>query len=626
MSRWIILAIDMIVAFISFALATLIRFNFELTQIDFSQLWAQCGIVVILRGVIFYLTETHRGIVRHTSMADALLILKSISISSIILLMISGIARITNFAVINIPVSVIIIDFLILLVAMILTRLTVKFVYDYILRMIHPNQNKVIIYGAGLLGILVKNTLLRNKNSYTKILCFIDNNPQKIGKTIEGIKILSQEDAFAKYFSSPKSFNEIDVVFAIRSIPQKDKNRLLEKLLDLGLNLKDVAPAEQWVNGELSESQIEKIKIEDLLNRSKIELVNEKVESYFKAKTAFITGAAGSIGSEIVRQLLHLSPEVLVLIDQSESLLYDLETELKRLPNGPAKNMRIHAEVCNVTDTQHVESLFKYYVPDIVFHAAAYKHVPLMEKNPFKAFEVNVMGTKCVADLASKYKTKKFVMISTDKAVNPANVMGASKRMAEIYVQSLNKVAGNNTEFIVTRFGNVLGSNGSVVPLFKKQIEKGGPVTVTHPEIIRYFMTIPEACQLVLEAGIMGSGGEIFVFDMGEPVKILDLAKRMIVLSGLQPGKDIEIKFTGLREGEKLYEELLTTGENELPTHHPKIKIAKTVTYDHCTINKELIYFKETVSQSNRMEIVRFLKRQIPEYISNNSIFETLDQ
>lgn len=624
-SRWIILAIDIFVAGISYTLATLIRYNFELIQIDFSLLWAQCGIVVLARGLVFYLMETHRGIVRHTSMEDALLILKSISISSILLLIASGTGRVMDIGWLNIPVSVVIIDFLILLVSMILMRLAIKQVFDYILRIVHPNQHQVIIYGAGLLGLLVKNTLLRNKNNYTKILCFIDNNPQKIGKTIEGVKVLSQEDALKKYFSTPASFSEIDVVFAIRSISQREKNRILESMLDRGITPKDVAPAEQWVNGELSESQIEKIKIEDLLNRSKIDVLNEKVQTYFKEKTIFITGAAGSIGSEIVRQLLRYDPSKLVLIDQSESLLYDLETELQRLPNNLSRNAEIHIEVCNVVDPYHMESLFETHRPDMVFHAAAYKHVPLMEKNPCKAFEVNIMGTKCVADLASKYQVKKFVMISTDKAVNPANVMGATKRMAEIYVQGLNNLITNNTEFIITRFGNVLGSNGSVVPLFKKQIEKGGPLTVTHPEIIRYFMTIPEACQLVLEAGIMGGGGEIFVFDMGEPVKILDLAKRMITLSGLQPGKDIEIRFTGLREGEKLYEELLTTGENELPTHHPKIKIAQTEIYHHGSINEELLALNQRPGRNSKIQIVKFLKKHIPEYISNNSIFETLD-
>lgn len=624
-SRWIILAIDMFVAGISYSLATLIRYNFELTQIDFPLLWTQCGIVILIRGLVFYLMETHRGIVRHTSMEDALLILKSISLSSILLLFASTTGRFMDIGWLTIPLSIVIIDFLILLVSMILMRLAIKYVFDYILRIVHPNQQKVIIYGAGLLGILVKNTLLRNKNNYTKILCFIDNNPQKIGKTIEGVKVLSQECALEKYFSTPSSFSEIDIVFAIRSISQREKNRILESMLDMGITPKDVAPAEQWVNGELSESQIEKIKIEDLLNRSKIDVLNKKVQTYFREKTIFITGAAGSIGSEIVRQLLRYDPTKLVLIDQSESLLYDLETELKRLPNGLSKSAEIHTEVCNVVDPNHMECLFEIHRPDIVFHAAAYKHVPLMENNPFKAFEVNIMGTKCVADLSSKYRVKKFVMISTDKAVNPANVMGATKRMAEIYVQSLNKLVTNETEFIVTRFGNVLGSNGSVVPLFKKQIEKGGPITVTHPEIIRYFMTIPEACQLVLEAGIMGGGGEVFVFDMGEPVKILDLAKRMVTLSGLQPGKDIEIRFTGLREGEKLYEELLTTGENELPTHHPKIKIAKTETYQHSSIEAELIELNQRANRNSKIQIVKFLKKHIPEYISNNSIFETLD-
>ena len=332
-------------------------------------------------------------------------------------------------------------------------------------------------------------------------------------------------------------------------------------------------------------NQIKEIRIEDLLERESIKINNKYVIETLKDKVVFISGAAGSIGSELVRQILPFNPKKIVLIDQAESPLYDLETELTRLKSKSNLLSELVLETINISNKIQLEKLFGIHLPEIIFHAAAYKHVPLMEKNPFKAVEVNVFGTKSIADLASKYKVGKFVMVSTDKAVNPTNVMGASKRLAEIYVQALNSHHTNETRYIVTRFGNVLGSNGSVIPLFKKQIAAGGPVTVTHPDIIRYFMTIPEASQLVLEAGTMGKGGEVFVFDMGEPVKIVDLAKRMIKLSGFELDKQIEIEFTGLRPGEKLYEELLGNQEDNLATYNPKLMIAKILPEDYEIIN-----------------------------------------
>ena len=415
------------------------------------------------------------------------------------------------------------------------------------------------------------------------------------------------------------------MVFAIQSIESTRKTKIIEEFLDLGVVIKSIPPIEQWISGELRINQIQNIKIEDLLEREPIKISNHLVKHFIQNKIVMVTGAAGSIGSELVRQLIRFNPQKIILIDQAESPLYDLETELLRLENQDIQKIAIRTEVASVSNVVYLEKIFVEEKPQVIFHAAAYKHVPMMEKNPYRAVSVNVLGTQIVADLASKYGVEKFVMISTDKAVNPTNVMGASKRLAEMYVQSLNGRPYNHTRFIITRFGNVLGSNGSVVPLFKKQIENGGPLTVTHPDIIRYFMTIPEACQLVLEACTMGKGGEVYVFDMGEPVKIVDLARKMVQLSGLELDKDIAIQFTGLREGEKLYEELLNDNENTLPTYHTKIMIARVMPEDYGVLSKGLGSFKEYLLKGDFVKIVAHLKSLVPEYVSNNSVYEQLD-
>jgi FlaA1/EpsC-like NDP-sugar epimerase len=370
-------------------------------------------------------------------------------------------------------------------------------------------------------------------------------------------------------------------------------------------------------------NQIHNVKIEDLLGREVIQMNNKRIGEEISGKVILVTGAAGSIGSEIVRQLIAYFPAKLVLVDQAESALYDLEYELAgKVPT----NVQLIVNVADVSDTRRVSKIFKNHRPDIIFHAAAYKHVPLMENNPYEAIKTNVIGTRILSELAAEVGVEKFVMVSTDKAVNPTNVMGATKRLAEMYTQSMNQLEGVKTKFIATRFGNVLGSNGSVIPLFKKQIERGGPVTVTHPEITRYFMTIPEACELVLEAATMGQGGEVFVFDMGESVKIIDLAKKMITLSGLRVDKDIEIRYTGLRPGEKLYEELLNNDENTLPTHHPKILIAEVNTPSYAYMEVATNDLNHLLSSGTNNSIVAKIKEIIPEYKSNNSVFETLDK
>lgn len=625
-SRWFILLMDMVLVIISFSAATIIRFNFDLTQLEFQELLLHLPVVLAIRTVFFIIFSTNRGIIRHTSYEDALLLFKSVTSSSLTLLLLSSLFANSVAGIFNIPRSIILIDYFILLVSLTMIRFGIKTAFEYLVKSTSEAPQPVIIYGAGLLGITTKTLLLQDKKRNVQVLCYIDDNTNLIGKTVEGIKVLSREEAFSQYFSEDESKREIEVIFAIGAINRSKKNEIIESFLDRGINLKIIPPAERWIDGELSTSQIEQVRIEDLLDREPIKLNNGLIKESIRGKRIFITGAAGSIGSEIVRQILPFHPSEITLIDQAESALYDLETELKRIRETELFDIQIHVEVASVSDEAHMNQLFKEHKPQLVFHAAAYKHVPLMENNPYKAFEVNVLGTKTVSDLAYANQVEKFVLISTDKAVNPTNVMGATKRLAEIYVQSLNKLSEHNTRYMVTRFGNVLGSNGSVIPLFKKQIEHGGPVTVTHPEIIRYFMTIPEACQLVLEAGVMGKGGEVFVFDMGEPVKVADLAKKMIQLSGFEPNKDIEIQYTGLREGEKLYEELLGDGENETATYHPKIKIAKLEVQEYKRLNEEIEMLRSNLDQSSHVDIVSFLKKEIPEYISNNSIYELLDE
>lgn len=623
-SKWLILVLDMFICAITFSFASLLRFNFDLIYINPDLFKYHVAFVLLVKVTIFICFKSYTGIIRHTSIEDAKMLFKvnTLALSVLLLCYVISWGREAN-NLLHLPISILVIDYFISSFALIFSRLLVKSIYEKILGSFKTNVN-VIIYGAGYLGLMVKNTLMKDKKKKYAILCFVDDNPQKINKTIEGVKVISKKEAIATYIQSGIG-TTVEVVFAIQSISSTRKARIVGEFLSHDVTIKTIPPISQWMEGELNINQIQQIKIEDLLERDAISINNKLVKQFITDKKVLVTGAAGSIGSELVRQLIKFSPSKLILIDQAESALYDLETELIRMNvSGILPNIRV--EVLNVSNEKIIEKLFKEELPQVVFHAAAYKHVPLMEKNPYNAVKVNIYGTKVVANLSSKYGVEKFVMVSTDKAVNPTNVMGATKRLAEMYVQSLNRHHGNNTRFIITRFGNVLGSNGSVIPLFKKQIESGGPLTVTHPDIIRYFMTIPEACQLVLEAGTMGKGGEVYVFDMGEPVKIVDLAKKMIQLSGLVLGSDIEIEFTGLRPGEKLFEELLHSNENTIPTYHNKIMIAKVVAEDFDIISSALRQLEDILAKMDNLEIVTELKRLIPEYISKNSIYEQLDE
>lgn len=612
---------DSLIVIFSFSIATLLRMNFQLLEIDFSIFASQLIFVLGLRLLAFLYFQSYAGIIRHTSIEDAILILKAVFAGTFGAVLISGVIRNTlGFEhVFNLSASILIIDFFICLFWMVILRFFVKSFYESFVNQFKPTIG-VLIYGAGYTGMLTKNVFQTDRSTNYKILGFIDDNESKIGKTIEGIKVYSLPEVLDKFVGSNEG---LEVIMAINNMSAKSKRKISDIFLDRGVVVKALPPVDKWVEGEFAMNQIHNVKIEDLLGREVIQMNNKRIGEEISGKVILVTGAAGSIGSEIVRQLIAYFPAKLVLVDQAESALYDLEYELAG--KVPA-NVQLIVNVADVSDTRRVSKIFKSHRPDIIFHAAAYKHVPLMENNPYEAIKTNVIGTRILSELAAEVGVEKFVMVSTDKAVNPTNVMGATKRLAEMYTQSMNQLEGVKTKFIATRFGNVLGSNGSVIPLFKKQIERGGPVTVTHPEITRYFMTIPEACELVLEAATMGQGGEVFVFDMGESVKIIDLAKKMITLSGLRVDKDIEIRYTGLRPGEKLYEELLNNDENTLPTHHPKILIAEVNTPSYAYMEVATNDLNHLLSSGTNNSIVAKIKEIIPEYKSNNSVFETLDK
>jgi FlaA1/EpsC-like NDP-sugar epimerase len=513
----------------------------------------------------------------------------------------------------TIPLSIIIIHSLISFIALTTSRYIFKSLFYNLIRGFKITKN-VIIYGAGEAGVLTYNALTSHTASNAKVVGYIDDDRKKVGKNLNGVRVYGREELTA-FFIDKRNISEI--IVSIHSEDNTFLKDLVESLVEFPVQVKIVPPVDHWINGELKLSQIKQVQIEDLLNRVPINIKNSKISHQLKDQIIFVTGGAGSIGSEIVRQIVNYNYKSLIIIDQAESPLYDLQQELKQ--NGIHNFIPI---VADIRDKNRMNTFFQEYKPSLVFHAAAYKHVPLMEYNAYEAIKVNIAGTKMLVDLSSTHKVDKFVFISTDKAVNPTNVMGATKRIAEMYISC--KHQESSTKFITTRFGNVLGSNGSVIPLFKKQIEKGGPLTVTHKDITRYFMTIPEASQLVLEAGAMGKGGEIFIFDMGKSVKIFDLAKNMIKLSGLRYPEDIDIKVTGLRPGEKLYEELLASGENTLPTYHKKIMISKVRDLDYAEVRSKI----DELCVSNMFfnaDTVGLMKKIVPEFVSNNSEFCKLD-
>jgi len=621
LSRWLVLAIDVIIAIFSFLVATALRLNFRYEELHLEVFIYHFVFLLSIRFITFLYFKTYSGIIRHTSIEDAVLILKTIFTGTMVAAIISLAIRyfLQVETLIYVPISILVIDFFICLFLMVSLRFMVKKFYESFINEFKPAVG-VLIYGAGYSGLLTKNVIQNDRGINYQVLGFIDDNDSKVGKTIEGVRVFNLAEALDKFVDT---YEGLQVIMAIKNINIQAKRKISDVFLDRGVVVKTLPPVDKWVGGEFAMNQIHNVKIEDLLGREEIQMNNKLISEEMNSKSILVTGAAGSIGSEIVRQLIAYFPSKIILVDQAESGLFDLEYELVgRIPS----NTEIVVKVADVSDINRMSYIFRTHKPSIVFHAAAYKHVPLMEKNPYEAVKINILGTRILADLAAENGVDKFVMVSTDKAVNPTNVMGATKRFAEMYTQSMNQLEGMHTKFIATRFGNVLGSNGSVIPLFKKQIERGGPVTVTHPDITRYFMTIPEACELVLEAATMGEGGEVFVFDMGESVKIINLAKKMITLSGMRVDRDIEIKFTGLRPGEKLYEELLSTDENTLPTHHPKILIAKVNVPSYAYMDIQMNLIQDVLVVGDNNELVSKIKEVIPEYKSNNSIFEKLDK
>ncbi|MCX6240028.1 MAG: nucleoside-diphosphate sugar epimerase/dehydratase [Bacteroidia bacterium] len=582
----------------------------------------QLFFVIPVMIVGFAIFKPFNGIIRHTATLDIQRILYSLLLSSGLLTIITlssiGSGLTSPFMI---PFSVLIIHFILCVFLMTWTRLLVRLIYQN-LRLYDKKEVRVMIMGAGELGQVSLTALERSANPNYKVIGFIDDNQQLQGKTKAGIPICSLQKAFGSIISS-QQVDEIILAVNRGGMSDEKVRNLMDLCISRKIVIKEIPPVNDWLTGGLNARQLRHMNIEDLLGRDVIAFDSEGIRERLKESVILVTGGAGSIGSELVRQLLMFDARKVVIVDQAESALYDLQHEL--LAKGYKSN-RFVAMVGDVTNFFRMVQLFERYHPHLVFNAAAYKHVPLMEENPFEAIRVNVGGTQLLANLSIKYGVKKFVMISTDKAVNPTNVMGASKRICEMYIQSQSQLEGIKTHFITTRFGNVLGSNGSVVPLFSKQIVAGGPVTLTHRDITRYFMTIPEACQLVLEAGFMGSGGEIFVFDMGKPVKIYDLAVKMITLAGLEPGRDIEIRETGLRPGEKLYEELLATKENTLPTYHKKILIGKTRECNPVLIHHEVLALLNLLKSATDDQLVSAMKKLVPEFISQNSTFERLDQ
>jgi FlaA1/EpsC-like NDP-sugar epimerase len=616
--RWIVILLDLVLSAVSLLLAYVIRFDLKADK----QLWISeweilsksIGVFFVVRFLTFYFFQIHKGIVRHTSTVDFRRLFFAVTTSSVVFFLLGILRYYFIDGYFLFPSSVLIMEYLISFFLVTVARFAIKLWYLESVKN-KEEQVRILLYGAGISGLIAKRTMERDVRLNYKIVGFIDDNKKIAATRLEGVPVYHT----SKLEELLKNERINQVIIAIQQPDEENRSHVVQACLDAGVDIRKVPSVKSWINGEFSTKQIAQVRIEDLLGRQPIVLNQDKIAQELSGKVVLVTGAAGSIGGGLVHQIAQYAPKLLVLLDQAESPLYELQFEIQQLYPECA----IEVVIGDIRNHDRMQKLFAAFRPSWVFHAAAYKHVPMMEDNPSEAVLTNVKGTNHLVSLALEYGVYKFVMISTDKAVNPTNVMGASKRIAEMIAQNANAEA--KTQFITTRFGNVLGSNGSVIPLFKRQIEQGGPVTVTDERVTRFFMTIPEACQLVLEAGVIGNGGEIFVFDMGESVKIIDLAKNMIRLSGLELGKDIEIRYTGLRPGEKLYEELLNEQENTLPTHHPKILKARVREGEELHMETILELVDQAPALTN-MELVAKMKAIVPEFISNNSEFSVLDK
>lgn len=616
---WTILLIDVLIIVVSSLLAYALRYDFRSIFLESSTIDKTIVCTVIVNLVFFRIFRTYSNVLRFSSFIDIMRIFVSLTVSYA-LLMISSVLLSSYMDVRLAPVSVFFMAYIISFAMMSCSRIVVKMFYE-LLNFDGSHSANVFIYGAKEAGVNIAKALRVNLRNHYRLRGFIADEPELINKVMMGVKVFPNDETLIDVL------NDRDVhtiIISPAKMEELKRSDMADRLLAHNIKLMTAPPLSEWSGQTLNRTQLKEIQIEDLLQRNPIEIDIHKVASHLEGKRVMITGAAGSIGSEIMRQVASFNPYKLILVDQAETPLHDIRLELQ----DRWRDIDAETIIADISNATRMEEIFKEYKPQYIFHAAAYKHVPMMEDNVSESIQINVYGTRTIADLAVKYGAEKFVMISTDKAVNPTNVMGCSKRICEIYVQSLAKKlqqkGGHVTQFITTRFGNVLGSNGSVIPRFRDQIQRGGPVTVTHPEIIRYFMTIPEACRLVLEAGSMGNGGEIYIFDMGKPVKIVDLAKRMISLSGRT---DVKIEFTGLRHGEKLYEELLNVKElTTKPTYHEKIMIATVREYDYDEVKERIQKLIDVSYTYDQMKIVSAMKDIVPEFISKNSCFEALDK